>query len=110
MATMVGAKGERVSVLKKGTVVMAENVVRVRRAEFVYRLTVEPQSGIRRRGERKDFYSVSVERIKGADKKSAQIRDFTSDRATADRFYHLLSIGGVSPEHLEDVYADFMST
>lgn len=110
MASITGSVKERTSVLKKGTVVMAENVVRVRRTEFVYRLTIEPQSGIRRRGEKKDFYSVSVERLKGSEKRAAQIRDFTSDRATAERFYHLLSIGGVSPEHLEDVYADFMST
>lgn len=98
----------RVSVIKKGAVVIHENVVRVRKNEYVYRLTVEA-CGFCRTSQKKQFYSVSVHSLTDA-KRRAQIRDFTSDRDIADRLYHLLCIGGVSPEHLEDIYADFMST
>ena len=96
-----------ISVIKKGAAVIHENVVSVSKNEYVYRLTVLPRDFYR--GEKKQFYSVSVSSLKDKSR-SAFLRDFTSDRTTADRFYHLLCLGGVAPEHLEDIYDDFMST
>jgi len=98
----------RVSIIKKGSVVIHENVVRVRKNEYVYRLTVEPR-GFVREDQKKQFYSVSVTSLATPNRR-AFLRDFTSDRDTADRLYHLLCIGGVAPEHLEDIYADFINT
>ena len=98
----------RVSVIKRGTVVIHENVVRVNKSEYVYRLTVEPRGFMRDDG-KKQFYSVSVTALASPNRR-AFLRDFTSDRDTADRLYHLLCIGGVAPEHLEDIYADFTVT
>jgi hypothetical protein len=98
----------RVSVVKRGSIVIHENVVRIRKSEFVYRLTVEPR-GFVRENEKKQFYSLSVA-VSESPSRRAFLRDFTSDRDTADRLYHLICIGGVAPEHLEDIYADFMAT
>ena len=96
-----------ISVIKKGAAVIHENVVKVSKNEYIYRLTVLPRDFFR--GEKKQFYSVSVSSLKDKGR-SALLRDFTADRATADRFYHLLCLGGVCPEHLEEIYDDFMST
>ena len=100
---------EPVSYVRPGAAVIAENLVRVGKCRVIYRMSIEPRPQFRRRGEDRDFYTVSVEREKNGEWKSAELRDMTSDREMAEKFFRLISKNGVLPEHLSELYEDFFA-
>ena len=99
---------ENVIYLKKGSALLMEATRHVQHTTLSYRLSREPLLSVRRT-EPPASYSVTIEKSSGGWRHQECLRDFTSDRAKAEEFFRLLTQGMVYPEHLFDVFEDFMS-
>ncbi len=99
--------GGCVSFVKEGALVLSETEVASRGSSLLYRLSVEPRT-MKRKSETTVFYTVTVERERKGERTVATLRDFSCSRQEAEAFYRLLVKRAVSPEHLNDIYDDYV--
>ncbi len=109
MQTMEKSRFGVASFVTRGTVVLLEQEEDLRDFHLIYRLSVEPRPRLRTHDRPYSSYSVTIEKIHGARRVNACLRDFTGDRALAEEFYRLVTRRRLFPEHLTDFYEDYMA-